>query len=43
MDSKPGRIATFSSWMTNKMARIAWAVLSSGEDYRPYTAEIAAA
>jgi transposase len=29
--------------MANKMARIAWAVLSSGEDYRPYTAEIAAA
>jgi transposase len=29
--------------MANKMARIAWAVLSSGEEYRPYTTEIAAA
>jgi transposase len=29
--------------MANKMARIAWAVLSSGEEYRPYTAETAAA
>ena len=29
--------------MANKMARIAWAVLSSGEQYRPYTAETAAA
>jgi transposase len=29
--------------MANKMARIAWAVLSSGEDYRPCVAETAAA
>ena len=29
--------------MANKMARIAWAVLSSGEEYRPCTTEIAAA
>jgi transposase len=29
--------------MANKLARIAWAVLSSGEEYRPYTAEFAAA
>jgi transposase len=29
--------------MANKMARIAWGVLSSGEEYRPYTAETAAA
>ena len=29
--------------MANKIARIAWAVLSSGEEYRPYTPEIAAA
>jgi hypothetical protein len=29
--------------MANKLARIAWAVLSSGEEYRPNTAEFAAA
>jgi transposase len=29
--------------MANKLARIAWAVLSSGEKYRPYTAKLAAA
>jgi transposase len=29
--------------MANKPARIAWAVLSSGEDYRPFAAERAAA
>jgi transposase len=28
--------------MANKLARIAWAVLSSGEEYRPYAAAIAA-
>jgi transposase len=29
--------------MANKLARTAWAVLSRGEEYRPYTAELAAA
>lgn len=28
--------------MANKLARIAWAVLSGGEDYRPTTNTIAA-
>jgi transposase len=28
--------------MANKLARIAWAVLSSGEDYRPRVAEAVA-
>ncbi len=29
--------------MANKLARIAWAVLSSGEDYRPRVTEAVAA
>jgi hypothetical protein len=44
MDSKPepSRNLLIVA-MANKMARIAWAVLSGGEEYRPYNAEIAAA